>query len=56
MEEAAGVAVGLADVAPVNEAPDHANVLAPPAALAANVTVPPLHIGLLLVGAAVGVA
>ncbi len=54
MEVAVGAAVGLAVVAPVSEEPDHANVLAPPEGFAAKVTVPPLQIGLVLVGAAIG--
>jgi hypothetical protein len=50
-----GVAVGLAVVVLARAAPLQLNVLAPPVGLAVSVTVPPLQIGLLLVGAAVGV-
>jgi hypothetical protein len=45
----------LATVEADNAGPLHAYVEAPPAPLALSVTVPPLHIGLLFVGAAVGV-
>lgn len=53
-----GVAVGLAAVVDVKLGPLHAytSVPVPPVALAVSVTVPPLHIGPLLVGAAVGTA
>ena len=50
-----GVAVGLATVAEDKSGPDQLYTEAPPAGLAVSVTVPPLHIGPLLVGAAVGV-
>ena len=50
-----GVAVGFSAVDPVSDEPVHTYVLAPPDGLAVRFTVPPLHIGLLLVGAATGV-
>jgi hypothetical protein len=50
-----GVAVGLATTAEDRPGPLQENVAAPPDPLAVRVTVPPLHIGLLLEGAAVGV-
>ncbi len=50
-----GVALGVAEVAPVSAEPDHEKVFAPPEALALKVTVPPIHIGPVLVGAAAGV-
>lgn len=51
-----GVAVGLATTADDRFGPLHEYVLAPPDGLAVSVTVPPLHIGPSLVGAAVGIA
>jgi hypothetical protein len=51
-----GVAVGLATVVDDNDGPLHEYVDVLPPGLAVNVTVPPLHIGPLFVGAAVGVA
>jgi hypothetical protein len=51
-----GVAVGLAVVEDDNEVPLQLYTEAPPAPLALRFTVPPTHIGPLLVGAAVGVA
>jgi hypothetical protein len=50
-----GVAVGLATTAEDRPGPLHEYVAAPPDPLAVRVTVPPLHIGPLFVGAAVGV-
>ena len=51
-----GVAVGLAAVAEDRLGPLHEYMVAPPAGVAVSVTVPPLQMGPLLVGAAVGVA
>lgn len=53
-----GVAVGLAAVADDKFGPLHAYTVVPvpPVAFAVSVTAPPLHIGPLLVGAAVGAA
>ena len=51
-----GVAVGLATTDDDNDEPLQLYVVAPSAPLAVNVTVPPLQIGPLLDGAAVGVA
>jgi hypothetical protein len=50
-----GVAVGLAAVDEDRLGPLHAYVFALPPGFAVSATVPPLHIGLLFVGAAVGV-
>ena len=50
-----GVAVGLATVVDDNDGPLHEYVVVLPPGLAVNVTVPPLQIGPLFVGAAVGV-
>jgi hypothetical protein len=50
-----GVAVGLAAVDEDRLGPLHAYVFALPPGLAVSTTVPPLHIGPLCVGAAVGV-
>jgi hypothetical protein len=50
-----GVAVGLATTAEDRLGPLHEYVFALPPGLAVSATVPPLHIGLLLEGAAVGV-
>lgn len=51
-----GVAVGLAAVVEAKLAPLHAytSVPVPPVPFAVSVTVPPLHNGLLFVGAAAG--
>lgn len=51
-----GVAVGLAAVVEDNPAPLQVYVVAPLEGLAFNVTVPPLQIGPLLVGLALGTA
>jgi hypothetical protein len=50
-----GVAVGLATTAEDRLGPLHEYVFALPPGFAVSATVPPLHIGLLLAGAAVGV-
>ena len=52
---AVGVAGGFATVVEDRSGPAQVNTVAPPAGLAVSVAVPPLHIGPLLVGAAVGV-
>jgi hypothetical protein len=50
-----GVAVGLATEVDERPGPLQLYVVAPPAGFAVSVAVPPLHIGPLFVGAAVGV-
>jgi uncharacterized protein (DUF58 family) len=55
IEDTDGVAVGLAIVVAESAVPVQLKVLAPPAGFAKKDTVPPLQIGLLLVGVAIGV-
>jgi hypothetical protein len=50
-----GVAVGLATTAEDRPGPLHEYVFVLPPGLAVSATIPPLHIGLLFAGAAVGV-
>jgi hypothetical protein len=54
-EVAEGVAVGFSTDVLDNAEPLHTNVLAPSEPLPVRFTVPPSHIGLLFVGAAIGV-